>query len=175
VKRRKRDGILVVTLPEQVARLLGTVMRDLGDVIASPPPGGVAERLYPHAYSDPTEEEAERDWQAAVHDDLAGGRRAAVAALLADLASARSASQGAVEVELDAEGETRWLTVLNDARLALGTALGVSEDEELEVPEDDPRATSVIVYAVLTELQGALVDVLLDELPEAGAGDAPSF
>ena len=175
VKRRRRDGRVVITLPAPVAQLLAQVVNELGDVFASPPAGEVMNRLFPRAYLDPTEEQAEQQWQSLVHDDLVRARLAAVSAMVADLDTASPTTRDRVEIVLDRDAETRWLTVLNDARLTLGTALGVTEDEPLEFPDDDPRAAGADVYALLSALQGELVEVLLDDLPETGTDDpAPS-
>jgi hypothetical protein len=52
--------------------------------------------------------------------------------------------------------------VLNDARLALGTRLEVTEEHDIDnVPEDDPLFVAWNVYGWLTSLQGELVQVLL--------------
>ncbi len=171
VKRRRRDGRVVVTLPAPVAQLLGQVVAELGEVFASPPAGDVMNRLFPRAYLDPTEENAEQEFQSVVHDDLVRSRVDAVAAMVADLEAATPASSDRVEIVLDNEAEHRWLTVLNDARLTLGTVLGVTEDEPLDFPDDDPRAAGADMYALLSALQGELVEVLLDDLPETGTDD----
>ena len=60
-------------------------------------------------------------------------------------------------VELTPEQADVWLTALNDVRLALGTALDVSEDMPEELPPDDPRASHLGVYHWLTFVQDALV------------------
>jgi hypothetical protein len=171
VKRRKRDGRIVITVPAVIVEVLRQIVTELGEVVSSPPPGKVSERLFPRAYLDPTEEHAETEWQSVVHDDLVSGRLAAVTATIADLDAAAPTTRERVEIVVDEEGEQRWLTVLNDARLTLGTLLEVSEDEPLSFPDDDPRATAAQVYMLLSELQGELVEVLLDELPETGIDD----
>ncbi|WP_214366647.1 DUF2017 domain-containing protein [Pseudonocardia sp. H11422] len=60
-------------------------------------------------------------------------------------------------VELTAEQADAWLTALNDVRLALGTALDVSEDMPEDLPPDDPRSAHLGVYHWLTFVQDALV------------------
>jgi Domain of unknown function (DUF2017) len=60
-------------------------------------------------------------------------------------------------VELDAGAADAWLAALNDVRLALGTALDVSEDMPDELPPDDPRAGHLGVYHWLTYVQDGLV------------------
>jgi Domain of unknown function (DUF2017) len=54
------------------------------------------------------------------------------------------------------------LGALNDARLALGTRLGVTEDPEYEsIADSDPDAGAYAVYGWLTWVQDDLVQVLL--------------
>lgn len=60
-------------------------------------------------------------------------------------------------VELTPDQADAWLTALNDVRLALGTALDVSEDMPEELPPDDPRSAHIGVYHWLTFMQDALV------------------
>ena len=170
IKRRRRDQRLVITLPEPTAQVLRHVVADLTQALAEPT-GAVGERLYPRAYLDPTEERAEQTWQSLVHDDLQQERVDAVAAVVADIDRSQPASRGNVEIVLDEDGETRWLTVLNDARLTLGTALGVTEDEALTFPPGDARQPAADVYVLLTMLQGELVEAALAIVPQTGTGD----
>jgi hypothetical protein len=60
-------------------------------------------------------------------------------------------------VELNLAQVDAWLAALNDVRLALGTALDVSEDMPDELPPDDPRAEHLGVYHWLTYVQDGLV------------------
>jgi hypothetical protein len=175
-QRRKKDRRLVLTLPAQVAVLLRQVVVELGDMFAAPTPGAVSDRLFPRAYLDPTEEEAEVQWQDLVHDDLVQGRAAAVAAIAAALDGATPGRKDWVTIVIDGdEAETQWLTLLNDARLALGTVLGVTQDDPLVFPEGDPRAATAEVYYLLGAVQDDLIDVLLDDLPEAGTAGEPQY
>jgi hypothetical protein len=175
-ERRGARGPTVLVLPEAAFALLRHVVSELGEMIGASAPGPVTDRLFPRAYLDPTEEEAEREWQALVHDDLARGRIEAVAAVIADIDAARPAGRGLAEVALDGDAaETRWLTVLNDCRLALGTVLDAREDEPLEFPADDPRAASVEVYEFLGAVQDDLLAVLEGDLPEEGTEPDPLY
>ena len=60
-------------------------------------------------------------------------------------------------VELEPEQGDAWLVAINDVRLALGTALDVSEDMPEQLPPDDPRASHLGVYHWLTYVQDGLV------------------
>jgi Domain of unknown function (DUF2017) len=60
-------------------------------------------------------------------------------------------------VELTPAQADTWLAALNDVRLALGTALDVSEDMPEDLPIDDPRGAHLGVYHWLTYVQDSLV------------------
>ncbi|WP_019812870.1 DUF2017 domain-containing protein [Saccharomonospora saliphila] len=66
------------------------------------------------------------------------------------------------EVRLSEEQADAWLSALNDVRLALGTALDISDDMPDELPEDDPRAPHLGVYHWLTWVQESLVQALTE-------------
>ena len=61
------------------------------------------------------------------------------------------------KIELTVAEADTWLVALNDVRLALGTALDVSEDLPDELDPEDPRAAHLGVYQWLTFVQDALV------------------
>lgn len=61
------------------------------------------------------------------------------------------------KIELTVAEADTWLAALNDVRLALGTALDVSEDLPDELDPEDPRAAHLGVYQWLTFVQDALV------------------
>ena len=120
----------------------------------------VLERLFPRAYLDPTEEESEADWQRLVHGDLIDGRRRTLATVEGTLAGAQ-VRRGRFELTLSEEQAQAWLAVLNDARLALGTRLEVTEDMDLSgLDPDDPETAPFAVYWWLGMLEERLIDVL---------------
>jgi hypothetical protein len=65
--------------------------------------------------------------------------------------------EGGGRVELTPAQADAWLAALNDVRLALGTALDVSEEMPDELPPDDPRAPHIGVYHWVTFVQDGLV------------------
>src|SRR5450432_2210812 len=159
---RKRDGTVVVTLYSQEAELLAMTVRDMITIVEEPPEGEVRDRLYPRAYLDPTEEKAQGEYDALVHDDLVKHRRAALGVIVAGLDAAVPNHRGQVEVKLEPAQETQWLTAVNDARLVIGTALGVNEDADTDFEPDDPRFEYGVLYSWLTQVHFELVSVLLD-------------
>ena len=56
--------------------------------------------------------------------------------------------------------------MLNDARLALGTTIGVTDDLDLSLLDpSDPESAAYAAYGWLTYLQGELVETLLGKMP----------
>jgi hypothetical protein len=160
------------------------VLRDLTNQLESLFEGGVPERrgaqggggdatrdrLFPRAYLDPTEDEAETEWQAAVHEDLVRQKSAAVGALVDSLDTGKSNRKGVLELTLEPEAVEQWVSALNDVRLALGVVLEVLEDEAVLDP-DDPRAPGLELYGWLTWLQGSLIEELLANVQAPEGGD----
>ena len=149
------------------------VLRDLAGQLSVVLEGGVPEhgaedpirsRLFPRAYIDPTEDRAEATFQSMVHDDLVREKSEALAVLVGGL-EAVADQAGRVELTLDRAGVEQWVGALNDLRLALGTALGVTDDDP-DDPDDDPRSGGLAVYHWLTSLQGEMIEGLLGEWAE---------
>lgn len=144
------------------------MLRDLAGQLGSLFDGGVPERggdptrdrLFPRAYLDPTEDEAESEWQVAVHEDLVRQKSAAVGALVDSLDTGAAGRKGTTQLTLEPEVVEQWVSALNDVRLALGVVLEVSEDE-MRLEPNDPRAPGLELYGWLTWLQGSLVEELL--------------
>jgi hypothetical protein len=113
----------------------------------------LAQRLYPAAYRD--DPEAQREYRSLTEASLRALRAERVDACRADLARADDLDLG------DPDVARRWLQVLNDLRLALGTRLGVTEDDHHEIDPTDPEAQPRMIYVWLTAVQDSLVSGLL--------------
>jgi hypothetical protein len=144
-------------------QLVVHLCRDLADRLAevddrAPVGAGPLGRLFPDGYGDP---ERSDELRSLIQDDLRDGKIAAARSVvdsLSDLPPSR-------RVTLSDEQVEHWLTSLNDLRLVIGTQLGVTEDGEddhADDDEDEVPATARDVYQVLSWLQSALIDVLLD-------------
>ena len=145
MKARRRAGLLRVELTEAETALLGGLLDDLADALTEPDPDDpMIQRLYPDGYTD--DDEASREYRELVHSDLQAARIGRVRACRAEL------PPGGGRMALDDEALDRWLRVLNDLRLALGTRLGVTEEAEL-----DERQPAVQIYSWLTAVQDLLV------------------
>ena len=162
------DGGMRVTLAEPEADLLRNLPGELRAIYgASSDENPARARLFPRAYLDPTEEGAEDEWQGLVYPELLRERVEALERVTASLQHSEPAGSGMVALELAPDAIDAWLAMLNDARLALGTQLGVTEDTEYEdLDSDDPRAPGLAAYAWLTSLEGDLVETLLGGMPE---------
>jgi len=169
--KRARGGALVASLYVQEVELLVMTARDMVAIVEEPPDGEVRDRLYPRAYLDPTEEKAQGEYDALVHDDLVQARRTALEVVVAGLEAAEPNRRGLVEVTLSPDEEMQWLTAVNDARLVIGTALGVTEDTDTDFEPGDPRFEYGVLYAWLTQVHFELVTLLLDEIGEDGTDD----
>ena len=166
--RRNRSGGYDVVLEAGEAAVVTRLCEELTTLLDNDEPAGedrpadpVLERLFPRAYLDPTEEEAESEWQRLAHGDLLDGRRRALAMVEGSLAGA-TVRRGRFELTLDEDEMQSWLAVVNDARLALGTRLKVTEDMDLSrLDPDDPDTAPYAVYWWLGVLEERMMDVLL--------------
>ena len=165
---RARGGRLELSLSPEERELLRSLPDQLRSLYEAGPDDSdpVRGRLFPRAYLDPTAEDAEREWRDLVHPELIRDRMDALDRLLASLDAAPAASHGTVVVPLDEDAVGALLSVLNDARLALGTRLGVTEDTDYDdLDPSDPRAPGLAAYAWLTFVEGELIETLLDDFP----------
>jgi len=165
---RDAEGGLELTLRTEERDLLRALPDELRALYEAGPDESdpVRGRLFPRAYLDPTAEDAEREWRDLVHPELIRGRVDALDRLLVSLDAAPDATRGTVVVPLDEDAVGALLSVLNDARLALGTRLGVTEDTDYDdLDPSDPRAPGLAAYAWLTFVEGELIETLLGDLP----------
>ena len=131
----------------------------------------VSERLFPVAYLDPTEDVAEREWQALVHDDLVRDKLAAFDEIRTLLAGGRPGTDGTIGLVLDAEQEEHLLGALNDLRLVLAELID-GDDEPVDAgasarPLDPAGVDTRDLLEWLTVLVSELVEVKLDDFGPA--------
>ncbi|MFK8846902.1 DUF2017 domain-containing protein [Streptomyces sp. Ac-502] len=78
-------------------------------------------------------------------------------------AGPEGAADGAV-LRLRPDESRQWLGALNDLRLAIGTRLEVTDEDEsgelLRLPDSDPRKPMVMAYLWLGGLQESLIETL---------------
>ena len=150
---RTGPGRFELRLSAEERRLLRELPVQLASLLAEAPDDPSLRRLFPPAYADDADADAE--YHQLMHAELAGQHRDALAVL----------AETADRDEVGAEELHAWLAALNDLRLVLGTRLGVTEElYEQELDADDPAAAELGVYLYLTSLQ--------EQVVEAAARDA---
>ncbi len=130
------------------------------------PDDPVLARLFPTAYQH--DEEAAADFRRFTEGTLRDNKASAAILVIETLEEAGLPDQLGeeditVDVELDRDGALTWMKSLTDVRLALGTRLGVEQDDEelwLALPDDDPRAHVYDIYQWVGYLQETLVEAL---------------
>ena len=144
---------------------------------SEPPADPVLRRLFPDAYTDPEgapgpqqadEQKAySAEFRRYTENDLRAGKREnalAVVRSLDELAS-EAAGEGGAVLKLSPEDSRRWLSALNDLRLAIGSRLEITDEDDAEVlyrlPDEDPRKPMVMAYLWLGGLQETLVATLM--------------
>jgi hypothetical protein len=130
------------------------------------PDDPVLARLFPTAYLH--DEEAAADFRRFTEGALRDNKASAAVLVIETLEEAGLPVQLGdeeitIDVELDHVGALTWVKSLTDIRLAIGTRLGVEQDDEelwLAMPDDDPRAHVYDIYQWVGYLQETLVAAL---------------
>jgi hypothetical protein len=123
-----------------------------------PPDDPVLARLLPSAYRD--DDAAAAEFRRYTDADLRARKRANAVAVR------RSLPDGGGRLELDRDQCDQWLECLNDLRLALGTALGVTEDTDPEeYDEGHPARQALEVYGWLGWVQESLLSCVEPRVP----------
>jgi hypothetical protein len=146
---------------------------------SEPPADPVLKRLFPDAYSDPEQPASSQDaeerraysaeFRRYTENDLRAGKRDNALAVIRSLdalsAASASAGEGGAVLKLSVEESQRWLSALNDLRLAIGSRLEITDEEDTDLlyrlPDDDPRKPMVMAYLWLGGLQETLVGTLM--------------
>ncbi|MEV5643671.1 DUF2017 domain-containing protein [Streptomyces flaveolus] len=146
---------------------------------SEPPSDPVLRRLFPDAYGDPEgtpqakEAEEQREHSAEfrryTENDLRAGKRENALAVIRALDALASASASAGEdgavLKLSPDESRQWLGALNDLRLAIGSRLEITDEDDSDLlyrlPDEDPRKPMVMAYLWLGGLQETLVTTLM--------------
>lgn len=154
----RRRGVVRIGLDEVEIGLLRTLFDDLTDaldVMADDDP--VRQRLFPPGYRD--DPAAAGEYRDLTESSLTDQRRARITRALAELPPTSG------EITLDPDAVQRWLGVLNDLRLAIGTRLGVDADTAIDddlAGADEADRAARAVYVWLTALLDRLVEAVMD-------------
>jgi predicted lipoprotein len=156
---RRRAGTVDVTLTEPESALLRSVATQMSGVLEAPEGLAETRRLFPPAYEDDAEAQAE--FAGLMSSDLLDGKRKAVTSLLETLERG-AVKRGGWRVTLSGEEADDWLAAINDARLTLGTRLDVTEESyDRAISPEDPDALALEVFRYLGWLEDNLVVTLM--------------
>ncbi|MER7836766.1 DUF2017 domain-containing protein [Streptomyces sp. NPDC096040] len=140
------------------------------------PTDPVLRRLFPDAYSDPerlpdSAQQAEEqqahsaEFRRYTENDLRAGKRESALAVIRSLDALAPVGEGGAVLELVPEESRQWLGALNDLRLAIGSRLDITDDDDTDLlyrlPDEDPRKPMVMAYLWLGGLQETLVATLM--------------
>jgi hypothetical protein len=174
---------IIRSLAVQLLELIGPGEESPEDPLAElfaegpsePPSDPVLKRLFPDAYSDPEvtpgpkDAEEQRAYSAEfrryTENDLRAGKRENALAVIRTLDALTPAGDDGAILKLSPEESKQWLSALNDLRLAIGSRLEISDEDDTELlyrlPDEDPRKPMVMAYLWLGGLQETLVTTLL--------------
>jgi hypothetical protein len=184
---RREDGVVAGRLERQEAAVLRGLVGQIEDILraradeapqdelaeltgirtgsSTPPDSPILSRLLPdfHRLDDEAADTGDRDSAAALrslHEPELLDLKTGVAGVVLE-----TCPESGGEIRLTLEQAEAWLSALNDVRLALGTALDITDDMPDELPPDDPRGPHLGVYQWLTWVQESLVHAIAgDEL-----------
>lgn len=149
------DGRFRVNLARDVRQFLVRLADEIDEIVTLDIPE--TRRLFPTAYPDDPEKDA--GYQVLARDGLIDKRQTAADTLRAT-----------IDAEIVTEDElAQWMSVINDARLVLGTRLDVTEDDEPDL--DDPNLGLYLIYDELGYLLDSIVKVMVAVLPETDGDD----
>ncbi|MGW2617715.1 DUF2017 domain-containing protein [Streptomyces sp. NPDC001500] len=144
---------------------------------SEPPADPVLRRLFPDAYTDPEgasgakgadEQKAHSaEFRRYTENDLRAGKRdnALTVVRSLDALASEAAGEGGAVLKLSPQESQAWLRALNDLRLAIGSRLEITDEDDTDLlyrlPDDDPRKPMVMAYLWLGGLQETLVTTLM--------------
>jgi hypothetical protein len=159
--KRIRDGARLAFTDvecEALSGLLDDLAEALGDEGLAPG-DPVYDRLYPDGYSGAVEEHVQAEFRELTRTGLREDRLARITACR-DEVTAAADEQG--RIELDEAGYDRWLRVLNDLRLTLGTRLDIRDDDNhWQISPGTPSGMTYLLYGWLTQVQDTVVRLAL--------------
>ena len=140
-----RAGAYRLNLDEGFRTILRELMQQFLDLLADPD-APVLHRLFPPAYSDPSHVEHQDEYRRLMMEDLVERRRA----------EAQMVLETAEEKTLSEEQLLAWSRSINGLRLAIGTYLDVSENDEPRAPESPEESVYQFLSLMLEEAVDAM-------------------
>lgn len=146
------EGTFAINLEDQERATMIGFVRQLDDLLGADADDPRLRRLYPAAYHDDPERDAE--YQGYMRDELMQSRRASIATVIEALSD---------PAPVTAEQLHGFMMVLNSLRLVLGTLLDVDEASDTDdIDQDDPLFGQAQLYGYLGWLLEWTVAALAD-------------
>jgi Domain of unknown function (DUF2017) len=120
----EKAGVYRVNLDDGFRQVLRELMQQFLALLEDPD-APILYRLFPPAYSAPADVERQDEYRRLMMEDLVDRRKAECQMVL----------ESAEQKTLTEEQMLAWSRTINSLRLALGTYLNVSEDDEVRPPE----------------------------------------
>jgi uncharacterized protein DUF2017 len=161
---RKKDGGWAVWFASSEISDLEKLPGQLRGVLANPDfSSKVIARLFPQAYRDDPEREAE--FQRLLRDDLLQRKLEGVAAFERTLANRKETRKllgfSLVQVDLTGEELTLWMGFFHDMRLLIGTRLDITDESwQQEIDPRDPRAGEFNLLHKLAYIEETVIQAL---------------
>ena len=146
----EKAGVYRLNLDDGFRTILRELMQQFLDLLEDPG-APVLHRLFPPAYSDPTDIVRQDEYRRLMMEDLVERRRADGQMVL-DLAA---------EKTLTEEQLLAWSRSINGLRLVIGTYLDVSDDDELQAPQSAEESA----YQFLSFLLEEAIDAMSGRVP----------
>ena len=144
--RRTNKGAVELDLGREERDVLELLTRQLGERLNEGPDDPDLRRLYPTAYHQDPERDAE--YQILARSELTDAR-------MASLALMRESLYGQ---QLSDEQLQAWLTTVNQLRLVLGTRLDIGEEDDDDVDDFDDPSGERMIYHWLTFILSLILD-----------------
>ncbi|MCW2495541.1 DUF2017 family protein [Jatrophihabitans sp.] len=165
MKVTRTGGGARMLFTEVEVETLDGLLADLVELLAPDalsPADPVRERLFPSGYSGTAAAaENQTEFRELTESGLRDERVARAEACRVDLVDPPT-RRGRLDIELDATGCDRWLRVLNDLRLTIGTRLDITDDAgPPDIDPSDPQSMSYLVYGWLSAVQDGLVRIAM--------------
>jgi hypothetical protein len=138
-----------VDLPEPEKEVLRHVLPQLRDLLTVGSADDRTRRLFPTAF--PDDPEAEAEYRTYMHGELVESRLEALDTIESTLETR----------DLTEEEAVAWLQSINSVRLVLGSLLDISEDLDIDrLSDDHPEIEGFVLYGYLSLLLDELVGAL---------------
>jgi len=153
VRLEPAERELLASLPSQLVELLDATAGDDAAVAADP----ALARLFPRAYRDDCDNEANTDYHRLMGEDLRERHRSSLETLAA----------GAALDRIEIEDLHAWAAALTQLRLVLGARVGITDELDWDdIDDSHPAANAFALYGWLSWLQEQVVESLTTTLPD---------